>query len=384
MIRRPEWQRELDPELYLAIKRHDLPGALDMNRAFTHAEGELDVTVAYYAASQMLAFTAEQFGFAGIAHALEAWGRARRTADVIREAFGVTPEEYDARFRAWAMARLSRYDGQYLFDIRPKPLEEARAGLTAAPQSARAHVVLALALLRARQPDEASHEVQEALRLDPKDPNAHYVGAKLAATAKDPAAEQAHLLAIKTGGGDGYTVEMGLAELAEDRGDAAARRAALEAAHRFDPTQVEPIKDLLKLAKAQKRDADALAALRDIARLDQHDRVHWRELLSALVAAKQWDEARRIGEAALYVDVESASIHTDYARALAATGNHETAAFELESALLCDAKPADRATQHALLARERQALGDLASARAHRDEALKLDPQNADARTLKL
>jgi tetratricopeptide (TPR) repeat protein len=282
------------------------------------------------------------------------------------------------------MARLSRYEKQYLFDIRPRPLDEAKAAVSAAPQSARAHVGLALAMLRAHQPDDASREVQEALRLDPRDANAHYVGAKLAATQKDLASEQSHLVAIKAGGGDGYTVEMGLAEVAETRGDGPARRAALEAAHRFDPTQVEPVKELLKLAKAEKRDADVLVSLRDIARLDQHDRVHWRELLSALVAAKQWDEAKRIGEAALYVDVQSSSIHADYARALASTGDHETAAFELESSLLCDAKPAERAAQHALLARERQALGDLASARAHRDEALKLDPQNVEARALKL
>jgi len=39
---------------------------------------------------------------------------------------------------------------------------------------------------------------------------------------------------------------------------------------------------------------------------------------------------------------------------------------------------------HALLARERQALGDAAGARTHRDKALELDPNNADARALKL
>ena len=77
MIRRPEWHRELDPELYLALRRKSLPGALGMNTAFTHADGDLDVTVAYYAASQMLAFTAEQFGFPRITRALEAWGEGR-------------------------------------------------------------------------------------------------------------------------------------------------------------------------------------------------------------------------------------------------------------------------------------------------------------------
>ncbi len=384
MIRRPEWQRELDPELYLALKKNKLPGAVDMNRAFTHADGELDVTVAYYAASQILAFTAEQFGFARITRALTLWGQAKRTPDVIREAFGVPPEEYDARFRAWAMARLARYDRQYLFGVKALPVDEARAGVNAAPRSAPAHVVVALALLRGHNLEEASRELDEALRIDPNDEDAHYVAAKLAATSKDLDGEEKHLRAIQAAGGDGYTVQMGLAELAEARGNAAATRRALEAAYRFDPTQVDPPKALLKLAKAEKRDADTLWALHEIARLDQHDRAHWGELLGVLVGAKKWDEARRVGEAALYVDVESAGIHTDYARALAATGDHETAAFELESALLCEAKPADRATQHALLARERQTLGDTAAARAHRDEALKLDPQNADARSLKL
>jgi tetratricopeptide (TPR) repeat protein len=384
MIRRPEWQRELDPELYLALKRHDLPAALDMNRAFTHADGELDVTIAYYAASQMLAFTAEQFGFAKITRALVLWGEAKRTADVIREAFGVTPEEYDARFRAWAMARLARYDGQFLFSPKALPVDEARAAAAAAPQSAPAHVGLALALLRAHKAEDAAHEVDEALRLDPKNNDAHYVAAKLAATKKDLDGEERHLRAIVAAGGDGYIVEMGLAEVAVTRGNAAMERSSLEAAYRFDPTQVDPPKELLRLAKAEKRDADVLWALREIARLDQHDRGHYRELLARLVADKKWDEARRVGEAALYVDVESASIHTDYARALAATGDHATAAFELESALLCEAEPAEKATQHALLARERQALGDVSAARTHRDEALKLDPQNAEARALRL
>jgi tetratricopeptide (TPR) repeat protein len=382
MIRRPEWQRELDPEFYLALKKGALPGAVDMNRAFTHAEGDLDVTVAYYAASQMLAFTAVEYGFAKIAHALELWGQGRRTADVIRAAFGVSPEDYDARFRAWATARLARYQGQYMFDVKPLPVDEAVAAVGKAPQSAPAHVVLALSLLRAHKIDEARREVAEALRLDAGEKDAHYVAAKLASTSKDVADAEQHLRAIYAAGGDGYTVRMGLAEVAEARGDAAGRRAGLEAAHRFDATQVEPLKELLKMARAEKRTADELPLLREIARLDQHDRAVYRALLGRLVADKQWDEARRVGDAALYVDVESATIHSDYARALAATGDHEKAAFELESALLCESEPREKATAHALLARERQIAGDVAGARAHRDEALRLDPENAEARGL--
>jgi hypothetical protein len=112
MIRRPEWQRELDPDLYLAMKKHKLPSAVEMNRAFTHAEGELDMTIAYYAASQMLAFTAEQFGFPRITRALVLWGEGKDTGATIEQAFGISPEAYDQRFRAWELARLARYEGQ--------------------------------------------------------------------------------------------------------------------------------------------------------------------------------------------------------------------------------------------------------------------------------
>jgi Tfp pilus assembly protein PilF len=384
MIRRPEWQRELDPELYLAIQKGHLPGALAMNTAFTHADGDVDVTVAYYAASQMVAFTADQFGFPKITRALELWGQGRTTAQVISEAFGVSPREYDDRFKAWAMTRLSRYEGQYLFDPKSTSVEEAAAAAAATPGSAAAHVTYAVALLRSKKIEDAGREIDAALKIDPADSDAHFVASKLAAAAKDVDGQEKHLRAIKVAGGDGYTVEMALSEVADARKDHVGMRAALEAAHRFDPTQADALRALYDLATDEKRDADALAALREVARLDQHDRRAYRLLLSSLVAGKHWDEARAVGEAALYVDVESAEIHVDYARALSATGDHVAASYELESALLCESKPPERAAALALLARERLAVGDAAGARARRDEALQLDPTSPEARTLKL
>ena len=40
IVRRPEWRREHDPELYDALSRNILPGAVEMNKAFTHVGGD--------------------------------------------------------------------------------------------------------------------------------------------------------------------------------------------------------------------------------------------------------------------------------------------------------------------------------------------------------
>jgi len=79
-----------------------------------------------------------------------------------------------------------------------------------------------------------------------------------------------------------------------------------------------------------------------------------------------------------------AQTHTLYARALSATNAHDTAAFELESALLCSGKAPDKATAHALLAQELVALKRNPEAKKHLEEALKLDPDNADAKSVKV
>ena len=382
IARRPEWQRELDPELYLAIKRGTLPGAVDMNRAFTHATDGNDVTVAYYAASQMLVYTAEKYGMPKIVAALKLWGDGVRTPEVIQRAFGVSATEYDRLFRVWAMDRLARYKTQFLFDDRARPLDEAQARVKSSPNDAAAHAALALALVHARKVDEAKKEIEAALKLDPKDMNAHYLGSKLAG--KDADAQLAHLVAIQKAGGDGYPVRMGLAEVAEAKKDKVGLRAAFEAAHRFDPTQGEPVKGLFDLAHEENREADEITLLKELAPLDQHNRKVWRMLLDKLVAAKRWPEARSVGESTIFVDVEHGPTHVAYARALSAVGDHANAVYELESAVLCAGPPKNVATAHALLAAELVTLKNSPEARKHLAEAQRLDPENAEAKTIKI
>jgi tetratricopeptide (TPR) repeat protein len=382
IARRPEWARELDPELYRAITRGKLPGAVDMNRAFTHADDASDISTAYYAASQMLVWTVERFGMKGVVKALDLWGQGKKTAEVIKTAFGVTPEEYDKGYREWQLARLSRYKNQYAFARKPHDLEEAKKNAAATPNEADAHVDLALALSRSRKGAEAKREIEAALAIDPKHADAHFLAAKIALGEKDAAGAQKHLDAMRSSGSDGYVVQMMLADIAEAADDKAKMRYHLEAAYRFDPSQSEPLKGIYDLVHEAKDSGAELDLLRKLAELEQHDKKVWRTLLEQLVAQKRWDEARHVGESAIFVDVTGGPTHVLYARALAAQNAHDKAAFELESALLTNMKPKEKATAHALLAHSLVALNKRPEAAKHRAEALSLDPENAEAKAL--
>jgi tetratricopeptide (TPR) repeat protein len=384
IARRPEWARELDPELYQAINSGKLPGAVDMNRAFTHASDASDVTVAYYAASQMLVWTVERFGMPRVVEALKLWGAGKKTPEVIKGAFGVSAQEYDAGYRQWQLGRLSRYKNQYLFSLKGKDLDEAKKNVQSAPNDPKAHVVLALALVRSRKAKEAKAEIDAALALDPKNADAHYVAAQLARGDKDLEGARRHLDTMRSNGNDGYVIHTMLADIAEEQKNEVAMRFHLEAAYRFDPSQSEPLKGLFDLANASKREGDALAALEKLAQLEQHDRKVWRLLLEKLVAAKRWDDARRIGESAIFVDITGLQTHALYARALAAQNAHDEAVYELETAVLCPGKPPEKATAHALLAQELVVLKRNVEAKKHLDEALKLDADNAEAKNVKL
>ena len=57
---------------------------------------------------------------------------------------------------------------------------------------------------------------------------------------------------------------------------------------------------------------------------------------------------------------------------------------ELETAILCPGKPPEKATAHALLAQELVVLKRSAEAKKHLEEAIKLDPENADAKLVNI
>lgn len=335
IIRRTEWQREEDPALFAGLKNGRIPQVDSFNRAFTHVDSAEDVTMAYFAASQIIVFMAEKYGFPKVVSMMPKWAAGKRTPDVVRESLGVSSADLDAQFRAWLKPRLARYEKQFVPDRHVPPLDDARKAVKADPKNAKKLFQLARALGADGQDAEADAMFQEALRADPKQPDANFELVKRAIRKKDFKGAEKQLEKMIADGHDGYAVRLLLANLAEEQKDDDKTRKHMEEAFKLDPSQVEPLLALHDIAR-RKKDANAeLEALRRIAALDQHDRNVWGRLLEKLVERGLWEEARKIGEGAIFVDVSNPEVHRLYARALARTGNQISAIYELNSAILC-------------------------------------------------
>ncbi|NUP14492.1 MAG: tetratricopeptide repeat protein [Polyangiaceae bacterium] len=362
IVRRPEWQREEDPALYAALKKGRIPALTGFNRAFTHVDSVEEVTMAYYAASQIIVFMADKYGFDKVVSMLPRWAKGERTPEVIKASLGVTPEQVDKQYRAWLDARYKRYATQYVPDLHAPALPDAEDAVKKAPNDARKQVELAIALLRAGQTKEGKAALDAALKIDPSQPDALYVLADLALDGekgdeKAKAAEAQRLLSkLVSGKHDGYAVRMKMANIALATEDLPAAQAALSGAMQSDPSQAEPVAGLVKINRILKDERSEMDALRKYVLLEQHDRAAWERLLSMLVARNYWDEAVKIGESAVYVDVSNPEVHRLYARALANNGRLVSAIYEYNSAIVAGASPESAVEIYRELAKGYEAL----------------------------
>ena len=357
IVVRPEWRREQELSLFQALRSNKLPKTGSFNTAFTHARNGRDVTMAYFTASQVLVFMAEKYGFDKVAQHLAGWAKGQQTKAIVQEVLGISTEQLDSAFQAWLKPRLARYAKQYVPNLRPPKLKAARVAVAAKPNDAKALVQLALALLANGKAKNAQATLQLALTAEPHRSDALFVMAKLAMRRKKLVLAKKYLDTLRQHGGDGYAVRMKLADLAEHRKDMGEMKKQLLEAHAFDPSQAEPLQGLHDCSRKQKDEAQQLFTLRQLAKLEQHDRRVYMRLLELLLKTGKFSEAVAVGESAIYVDVMNPKMHYLYARALARTGKHVSAIFELNSAILSRPAAKGRALVYGMMAEGYSKLG---------------------------
>jgi Tfp pilus assembly protein PilF len=387
LVTRPEWSRQHDPELYELLRADKLPSVARMSRAFTRAEALSDIATAYYASTKIVEMLAQQHGREKIALMLRAWGSGKRSEEVFQGSLGVGTDAVDRAFRELEKQKMARYDRQFVPISRARSLEVLLPKLREQPKDPNFWVELSLASSRAGKQEAADESLSRALALDPKNVQARFLSARVAADKEHPDDATKQLRALLKEGGDGYAVNLALADLARARGDTASARAAYELATRWDPTQAEPLMRLADIAAAENVPDDELSKLELLAPLSAHSPGVQKRFLRRLLEKKRFDDAVKQGEAALWADVNGLETHVLFAEALlgqGARGSLERAHYELESALLCPGEPPALSDVHARLAELLTKLNKPADAHRHALEAKRLDPKNARLQGLKL
>jgi tetratricopeptide (TPR) repeat protein len=371
IIARPEWVRENDQELFEALRADRLPALGNMSRAFTRAEELEDVGTAYYASSQILVMLAERYGHDKLALMLREWGAGKTSDQVMKIALGKQPVELDAEFRAFAQQKLARFSRQFMPMQRKGRSDRVRAEAKAAPKDVQKQLRYVLTLLRDGSGDEAERVLLAVEKVEPQNADARFLRAELDQH-EHPEKSIATLNKMVESKQDGYSVRMLLAKLLIASGNDLAGRESLEKAASFDPLSSSPHYMLAEIAHNRADDDAELAALRRLAELEQHENKVYRRLLAMLSAKKGWEEAVKVGEAAVLADVEGFTTHRIFGEALAQTGNKARAAFELESATLSPAEPQELSEAFSRLAEIYGSVGKAREAAKARKRAQEL------------
>jgi Flp pilus assembly protein TadD len=370
IIARPEWLRENDQDLFEAFRSERLPALGNMSRAFTRAEELDDVGMAYYASSQILVMLAEHYGHDRLAEMLRQWGAGKTSEQVMRGVLNKQPAELDAEFRRFADQKLARFSQQFMPMQRKGRAERLVKELKQNPKDTTKMLRLVLVLLREGRSEQAEQLLAEAEKLEPQNADVRFLRAELD---QHEHADRAVLTLNKMieSKQDGYAVRLLLGKLLSAAGDDPGARVALEKAASFDPLSATPYYLLAEIAHARADDDAELAALRRLGQLEQHENKVYRRLLALLAAKKGWEEAVKVGETAVYADMEGFTTHRIYGEALAQTGDKQRAVYELESAALTLAEPKELAETQTRLAELYSSVGrgrDAARARKRAQE----------------
>ena len=108
-----------------------------------------------------------------------------------------------------------------------------------------------------------------------------------------------------------------------------------------------------------------------------------KELTEKYGERKNWAKVKEFGEMAVFIDPSDAELHVDLGTAYVELKQFDDAVYEFQSSLMADPPMRRPALAQIGLARAFLGKKDLASAKAALAEALKTEPQNADALALK-
>ncbi|ALO45700.1 hypothetical protein PS2015_1035 [Pseudohongiella spirulinae] len=103
---RPEWGRRQGLDLVRAVQQDKLLPVSDLNRGFTSANSNADLSFAYFQSYLVVEYIAEEFGFDHLLALIHEYANVLPESEMFSNVFGMDIETFDSGFRDWIQARV--------------------------------------------------------------------------------------------------------------------------------------------------------------------------------------------------------------------------------------------------------------------------------------
>ncbi|HLL25454.1 MAG TPA: tetratricopeptide repeat protein [Kofleriaceae bacterium] len=383
LIARPEWRRENDADLYGAMLHGTLPSIAKLNEEFMQPDQNA-VVVAYYQSAVTIEYLVQTYGFPKIVEGLKLFGKGKETPEVLRTITGKPIAQLDAEFRKYLELRLAPYAGTFKLPTRGfDDVTKLEVAADAAPRDAKAKAHVALGYYHDGDADKAFAAATAALALDPKQPIARYILAEIAVHKQDVPRAKQLIAGLISDGIDNSDLRARLAQIAEKENDFVEQEKQLCAAKKLDPERSFAYQELSDLYAKRGDTAKSLAELEHYAFLEQMEVAPLKKLVAEYAKTSTWPKVRTFGEMALYITPHDPDVLQHLARAYSELGDGTKALFTYDTMLALTPPPRRPALVHLGRARAYIAMNKKAEAKAALAQALKTEPENAEALQLK-
>ncbi|HWO22794.1 MAG TPA: tetratricopeptide repeat protein [Kofleriaceae bacterium] len=383
LIARPEWRRENDNDLYGAMLHGTLPSIGALNSEFMQPDQNA-VIVAYYQSAVTIEYLVQTYGFPKIVEALKLFGKGKESPEVLQLITGKPIAVLDAEFRKYLEIRLAPYAGTFKLPTRGfDDVTKHEIAADAAPRDGKLRASVALAYYYAGDAEKAATAAAAAVALDARQPIARYILAEVAMHKGDAPKAQKLYRGLAADGFDSSDVRARLAQLAGAAGDDAEQEKQLCASKKLDPERSYAYQELAQLYDKRGDKKRGLAELETYVMLEQMEIAPLKKLMAEYQKLGNWPKVRTYAEMATYIQPHDPEVLAALGRASAEVGDGTRALFVYDTMLLLSPKPRRPALVHIGRTRALMALGRRADAKVALAEALKTEPENAEALALK-
>lgn len=325
----PTWVRRTHAELYHAVAEGKLLPVAELNLGFTRARDVSHMVVTYHQAAEEVMFLVRRFGFDVVPKALKMFAAGKETPEVIPAITGMSLKAYDAAFEADLRGRLKPYE--HNFYVRPSDfsdVEALRDQLKDHPNDERTRGLMAMALLKAQQGEEAHKLIEKALD-HPTAPETMLAAGTIFMAQKERGLAKKMFQGLIDDKHDGYDARLWLGKIAADEGNFVEAKRQLALAEQFDPDSAEPHVILAKALLKSEPDT-AVAELEQAAKLEVMDSSIPKALVEIYAKKQAWADVVRTARLSQLIDPYDVEVHDALARTLAALGHKDEARVELE------------------------------------------------------